>query len=169
MPSNLPAADDRCIAGILFALSIEADLFARRVADEREWRGTGPTMHEGTLAGRRVAWCVTGVGADAAMQAARLMLDGHHPLTLVSAGFAGGLHPTLPRGAVVRPGAVIDETGGARIALAAVGDGPAGPTLVSVAEPATTPDRKRELAARTAAAVVDMETHAVASAARSSL
>lgn len=165
MPNHAPAAADRpCVAGILFALPIEADAFVRRVTDRREWRGSGPPMHEGTLAGSRVAWSVSGAGADAATRAARLMLDGHRPMAIVTAGFAGGLDVSVARGSVVRPAAVVQESGGGRIALA-TSAGAGGPLLVSVDEVAATMARKRELAARTGAAIVDMETHAVATVA----
>ena len=165
MPHEPPAIDRPCLAGIVFALPIEADAFARRLVERREWRGSGPAIYEGTLAGGRVAWCVAGVGGDAAARATRLLIDGHRPAALVSAGFAGGLDPALPRGVVVWPAAVTREAAGTRIGLATAGREAAGPLLVSVDAPAATPDRKRELAARTAAAVVDMETHAVATVA----
>jgi adenosylhomocysteine nucleosidase len=165
MPNHPHAADRPCVAGILFALPIEADAFERRVVGRREWRSSGPAMFEGAVAGCRVAWCVTGVGGDAATRAARLMLDGHRPAALVAAGFAGGLDPAIARGSVVRPTAVVREPAAGRIGLATAGCGVAGPLLVSVDAPATTPDRKRQLAARTGAAVVDMETYAVAAVA----
>lgn len=160
----MTAAEQPCLAGIVFALPIEADAFERRVADRREWRGPGLTFHEGTVAGGRVAWCVAGVGGPAATRATGLLIDGHRPRAIVSAGFAGGLDAALPRGAVVRPAAVVTESGGEPIPLAA-GDPPGGPLLVSVEAVAATVDRKRDLAARTGAGVVDMETHAVATAA----
>ena len=156
-----------CDVGILFALDVEADAFARRVADRAAWRGPGPEFSEGTLAGIRVAWCVSGVGGPAAARAAGLMLDGHRPRRLVSAGFAGGLDPAVPRGAVVRPRGVTTEQGGPLLALSMVGIGEeaSGPLLVSVETVAATVARKRALAAHTGATIVDMETHAIATVA----
>jgi len=161
-----PAASDRCDIGIVFALAIEADAFARRVTDRVELRGTGPAFHTGCLAGGRVAWCVSGIGGAAAGRATRLLIDGHRPRLIVSAGFAGGLDPALPRGAVVRPEAVIaaDEIGGSRIALTPAARG-GHMLLVSVHRVAATVAEKRDLAVRTAAGIVDMETHAIATAA----
>jgi adenosylhomocysteine nucleosidase len=155
-----------CDVGIIFALDVEADAFARRVADRVAWRGPGPEFSEGTLAGIRVAWCVSGVGGPAAARAAGLMLDGHRPRRLVTAGFAGGLDPAVPRGGVVRPSGVTTEQGGPRLALAMVGSGDAaGPLVVSVDTVAATVARKQALAAHTGAALVDMETHAIATVA----
>lgn len=163
--SRNPRGPDRdCEAGIVFALSIEADAFERRAQDRVEWRGPGVVVLEGTVAGIRVAWCVSGVGGQAAARAAALMIDGHRPRRLVTAGFAGGLDPALPRGGIVRPAAVTTEEAGTRIPLAPIGAGAAGgePLLVSVAEVVATVAGKRALAARTGAAIVDMETHAIA-------
>ena len=161
----MTAVGQPCVAGIVFALAIEADAFERRVTGRREWRGPGPTFHEGTIAGGRVGWCVAGVGGPAAARATGLLIDGHRPRAVISAGFAGGLDAAFARGAVVRATAVVTEAAGDRIPLAVVGDQGGGPLLVSVAEVAGTVDRKRDLAARTGAGVVDMETHAVATAA----
>ena len=160
-----PRGPDRgCEAGIVFALAIEADAFERRATDRVEWRGPGGVVLEGTVAGVRVAWCVSGVGGPAAARAAALMIDGHRPRRLVSAGFAGGLDPALPRGCLVRPAAVTTEQAGTRIPLAHAGAGTAAaePLVVSVTEVVATVAAKRALAARTGAAIVDMETHAIA-------
>lgn len=147
-----------CAAGIVFALPIEADAFERLATDRTELRGGGPVVHEGTVAGARVAWCVGGVGRERAARAARLLLDGHRPEVLVSAGFAGGLDPTLARGSVVRVSAVCGHDGKGVIRLAGEG----GRILATVDHIARTPAEKQSLADGTGAAVVDMETLAVA-------
>lgn len=161
-----PHSPDRgCEAGIVFALAIEADAFERRATDRVEWRGPGVVVLEGTVAGVRVAWCVSGAGGPAAARAAALMIDGHRPRRLVSAGFAGGLDPALPRGGVVRPAAVTTAQAGTRIPLTRVGAGTAAAAetlVVSVTEVVATVAAKRALAARTGAVIVDMETHAIA-------
>lgn len=150
-------------AGLIFAVSLEADAFARVVAPRRELRGADLVIHEGTVAGVTVAWCVAGVGAAAARHAARLLLAGHAPGLLVSAGFAGGLDPRLDRGAVVRPERALTPDGDP-IDLVH-GDSAAG-AIVTVTEVVATTAAKRRLAAETGARLVDMETHAVAAAAR---
>jgi adenosylhomocysteine nucleosidase len=124
---------------------------------------------------------VAGAGGEAAGRATRLLIDGHRPRVIVSAGFAGGLDPALTRGSVVSPRRSINRTGGPPIAVAATGQGSAAAaagnttgsasgradlTSVSVDTVVTTAAAKRDLAAATGASLVDMETYAVATAAR---
>jgi adenosylhomocysteine nucleosidase len=150
----------RPAAGILFAVPVETDAFERRVSEQTETAAAGLAFREGILAGRQVAWCVAGVGCERAARAARLLIDGHRPRLLITAGFAGGLDPTLARGAVIEPTAVRGEADGREpLALAAAASGP---TLVTVDRIVHTPAGKAALAAATGAAAVDMETLAVA-------
>ncbi|MFM7135472.1 MAG: nucleoside phosphorylase [Planctomycetota bacterium] len=152
-------------AGIVFAVPIEADAFARAVAEAMKVEAAGLGFHEGRVGGIRVAWCVAGVGRGAAARAARLLLDGHRPRLLVSAGFAGGLDPMLERGAIVEPASVRGESEtAAPLPLAAPGQGAA--TIVTVDRIVRTPAEKAALAAATEATLVDMETVAVAEVAR---
>ena len=72
-----------CAAGVIFALPIEADAFERLATDRIETLVGDLAFHEATLAGRRVAWCVGGIGRARAERAARLLLDGHRPRALV--------------------------------------------------------------------------------------
>ena len=153
--------DDRCLAGILFAVPVEADAFERRASGRSEILTEGLAFREGSLGGRRVAWCVGGVGGPRAERAARLLVAGHRPQTLISAGFAGGLTPALPRGALVRPAAVRGPAP-AEDSLPLVGGDQRGLMLVSVGRIVRTAAEKRALAAATEAALVDMETLAVA-------
>lgn len=153
----------RCAAGILFAVPIEADGFARLATDAVELQTGGLTFREGTVAGRRVAWCVAGVGGDAAARAARLLVAGHRPRLLVSAGFAGGLAPTLARGSVIRAARVIRPDGTAARPLASAVSVAGHPlSLVTTDRIITTPAEKESLRAACAADAVDMETFAVA-------
>jgi adenosylhomocysteine nucleosidase len=166
-PLAPPAA---CAAGIVFALPIEAAAFERLAVDRRELHAGGLVFHEGTVAGARVAWCVGGMGAAAAARAARLLIDGHRPPLLITAGFAGGLDAALRRGAVVRPVVAAADNSTERIPLT-LEPPPASPppstlTIVSVEDIAGTVAAKRALAERTGAQLVDMETHAVAAVAR---
>jgi adenosylhomocysteine nucleosidase len=156
---------DHCAAGIVFAVPIEADAFARTATDVLEMEAAGLTFHEGKVGGARVAWCVAGVGREAARRAARLVIDGHRPRLLVSAGFAGGLDPALARGSVVEAAVVRGESEtGERLRLAVAGQGNG--TIVTVDRIVRTPTDKAALAAATGAALVDMETLAVAETAR---
>lgn len=159
-------------------MPVEADAFAGLATEAVEVTAAGLTLHEGIVAGRRVAWCVAGAGGETARRATRLLIDGHRPRLILSPGFAGGLDPALPRGTVVYPRRSINLTEGPPIAVAATGQGSVTTatgnatksdalTIVSVDTVVTTAAAKRGLAVATGASLVDMETYAVATAARS--
>lgn len=166
--------------GIVFAMAIEADAFAALAQETVELSAAGLLFSEGTVAGRRVAWCVAGAGAEAAQRATRLLIDGHRPRLILSAGFAGGLDPTLVRGTAVSPRQALTRTGGPPIVCIATGQGslpaaPIGPSagipssdlaIVSVDHVVATAAAKRELAVASGASLVDMETYAVATVAQ---
>lgn len=158
-PANRPEGSAPCAAAIVFAVAIEADAFERLATDRVETIANGLTIHAGRVAGRRVAWSVAGVGEEPASRAALLLVDGHRPGLLVSAGFAGGLDPALPRGAVVRPARVIHAGSAAAVELAAGQQGVVACTTDRIVRSA---GEKQDLRDRTAADVVDMETFAVA-------
>lgn len=159
--TNGSGSPERCAAGFVFALSIEAAGFDRLAAGRLETHATDLTIVEGTVADRRVAWCVSGVGRAAATRAAERLLAGHRPRLLVSAGFAGGLEAGLARGDVVRPNRVVTGTGGNPLPLQP-GDAAGQLTIVTVDEIQATVEAKRTLAARSGGQLVDMETHALA-------
>jgi adenosylhomocysteine nucleosidase len=158
-------------------MPVEADAFAGLATETVELTAAGLTLYEGVVAGRQVAWCVGGAGGESAGRATRLLIDGHRPQLILSPGFAGGLAPALARGAIVYARRSINRTGGPPIAVAATGQGAAagaagratssdGLAIVSVDAVVTTAAAKRELAMATGASLVDMETYAVATAAR---
>ncbi len=158
-------------------MPVEADAFAGLATETVEVTAARLTLHEGIVAGRRVAWCVAGAGGETAGRATRLLIDGHRPRLILSPGFAGGLDPALARGTVVYPRRSINRTGGPPIAVAATGQGIAtaaagsatsrdGLAIVSVDTVVTTAAAKRDLAAATGASLVDMETYAVATVAQ---
>jgi len=154
-----------CDAGIVFALATEADAFAGLVADATRREGA-LSFQEGMLGDRRVAWVVGGAGMAAAARATRLLLDGHRPRTLVSAGFAGGLDPALARGRAVVAGRSLREALEPidLLAWSIPGASPVG-AIVTVEAVVATRAAKGALHAATGAAIVDMETRAVAAAA----
>lgn len=162
MPGS--AASTCTDVAVIFALAVEADAFERLVEGRRETRGAQFAFSTGTVAGKRIAWCTSGVGRAAAAAAARQLIDGHRPRLIISAGFAGGLDPELQRGVAVRPEHAVMDEANRRIGLAV----PAGPTasssltIVTVDAVAATVGMKRSLAARSGGQLVDMETFAVA-------
>lgn len=153
---------DRCDAGVVFALGTEADAFAARI-EGAETRAGALEFHEGLLGGRRVAWVVSGPGMAAAARAADLLLDGHRPRHLLSAGFAGGLDPALARGATVVAGRSLRD-GRPPLDLLAPACPAAlvGADIVTVDGVVASAAAKRDLHAATGAAIVDMECRAVA-------
>jgi len=160
----------------VFAMPVEADAFAALALETVAYNAAGLAFHEGVVVGRRVAWCVAGAGGDAAQRATRLLIDGHRPRVIVSAGFAGGLVPGLARGVVVYPVRAVPRDGGPPMLFTEIGPGGSAPpgssaypgdlTIVSVDQVVTTAAAKRELAAATGASLVDMETYAVATVAQ---
>lgn len=163
-------------AGIVFALPIEADAFGRGVRDVVSLEAAGLTFHEGRIDGRSIAWCVGGAGAAAAAKATRLLIAGHRPRIVVTAGFTGALDPALSRGTVVMPTRALCQSGRSPLELFAPTEPSGtsassptisiGATIVTVADVVTSTVAKQSLAAATSAMIVDMETYAVAEAAR---
>jgi len=151
-----------CEAGFVFALETEADPLGAMVRGTTSLRGA-LEVHEGLLAGRRIAWVVGGAGMAAAARAADLLVAGHRPHRLVSAGFAGGLDAGIPRGTIVAA-THARRAGSPDIALQPLhcpGIRRVG-SIVTVDGVVTTTSAKRALAGASDAAVVDMETYAVA-------
>jgi len=149
--------------GIVFAVPIEADAFARLVSGVTALEAGGLVFREGHVAGRGVAWCVAGVGREAAARAARRLILGHRPRIVISAGFAGGLAPDLVRGSLIRAARVTlpDRSKELRLAHAVAMTG-RDLTLVTADRILTTPAEKADLRAASGADAVDMETFAVA-------
>src|SRR5205823_7320056 len=67
---------------------------------------------EGECGGKLAALIVAGPGRAAARRGTELLLAGHRPRWIVSAGFAGALVPTLVRDDIVLAYEVLDLDGG---------------------------------------------------------
>ena len=156
-------------------MPVEADAFAELAKETVTFDAAGVALHQGIVAGRSVAWCVAGAGSPAARRATRLLIDGHRPGLIVSAGFAGGLDAALIRGTVVYPRRAVTRAGDPPIEIASPGQGIATPrptasdsgelTIVSIDTVVATAAAKKALAVATGASLVDMETYAVAAVA----
>lgn len=157
---------ERADVGIVFALPIEAGRFADRVTGVRRIEAAGLVLCQGLLHDRIVAWVVGGVGVERAARASRLLIDGHRPCVVISAGFAGALATDIERGSIVAPQVAVG-VGHDAIHLTPPESAAAGRrlTIVTVDRVAATVAEKQRLAAETGADVVDMETWAVARAA----
>jgi adenosylhomocysteine nucleosidase len=100
-----------CHFGIVFALGIESGGFEDLLAGAIRIRGSGFFIKEGGLKGRRVAIIRSGAGLINAARAAEALIDGQRPKIVVSAGFAGGLDPSLKRHDILIADSVIDPSG----------------------------------------------------------
>lgn len=98
--------------GLIVALPIEVGPLLASLTNVRKFSANRFSVVEGELAGKVVAVSVVGMGRKAAARGARLLIEGHHPRWIVSAGFAGGLDPSLQRNDLIMASEVIDLDGG---------------------------------------------------------
>lgn len=166
-------ASVQCHVGVVFALGIESGCLEDRLQGAVAIQGDGFSVREGGLNGRRAAIILSGPGRDRATRATNMLIDGHRPQRIVSAGFAGALCPELRRNDIL----VADRlrtTGGEDMPV----DLPAGlaaalqhrdvhrGTLLTADCVIRVPSEKRAIGQRFGAMAVDMETFAVADVCR---
>ncbi len=77
----------------------------------RKYHAASMPVIEGELDGKIVAIAIGGMGRAAARRAAGVLLDGHRPSWIISAGFAGALDPELERNDLAVPAEVVDPEG----------------------------------------------------------
>lgn len=153
--------------GVVAALGVEVGFLTDRFKKVRKYSGPRHTVIEGECGGKLLALIVTGLGREAARRGAGLLLDGHRPRLLISAGFAGALDPGLPRNTIVVPEAVLDLDGNHYPIAVQPEIGELGPRvrtgrLLTVDQIIRTAVEKAELRERHNADLIDMETSAVA-------
>jgi len=166
-PRRVAPAPGPADVGLVAATSIEVDALIRRFTRVRKYHGPRHRVVEGECGGKLVALTVAGMGRGAARRGTQLLLDGHRPQWVVSAGYGGALDPALRRNDVVLPDEVIDEAGARFRIDVALPPGPADRRfgtgrLVTVDRLIMTAAEKAALRSRFGADVVDMETAAVA-------
>jgi adenosylhomocysteine nucleosidase len=153
--------------GIVAALAIEVGFLTERLKKVRKYAGPNHTVIEGETGNKLVALIVAGAGRKAARRATGLLLDGHRPRWIVSAGFAGALDPAFKRNDVVLPDTIIDLSGQRFSVGVSVPDGAERPlktgSLLTVDAIVRTAVEKASLRAQYGADLVDMESSAVAS------
>lgn len=160
-----PAAAD---VGVVAALGIEVGFLTDRLKKVRKYSGPHHKVIEGEAGGKLIALVVGGAGRPAARRATGLLIDGHRPRWVLSAGFAGALDPALNRNAIVSPAEVLDPDGQA----VPLGESPSHPAdvtprrLLTVDAIVRTAAEKATLRERFGADLVDMETAAVAAVCR---
>ncbi len=154
----------RADLGIVAAMALEVGFLSDRLSRVRKYAGPGHTVIEGEADDRVIAMIVGGMGRASARRATSLLIDGHRPRYMVSAGFAGALDPTLKRNDAVICDEVIDldhqryPVGIEIIRPAGVKTG----RILTVDAIVRTAAEKADLRARYGADIVDMETSAVA-------
>ncbi len=105
-PAPVPAD-----VGIVAALPMEVGYLVDRLRRVRKYHSAAMPVIEGELDGKIVAIAIGGMGRDASRRAAGVLIDGHRPSWVLSAGFAGGLNPALARNDLAIPEEVIDPEG----------------------------------------------------------
>ena len=184
-----PSEIEPCDYGVVFALGVESGGLEDALAGSMRIRGHGLTIRVGGLKGRRAAIVRSGPGGEKAARAAEILLDGHRPRMLLSAGFAGGLSPELKRHDILLADRAIDasgreillhqtnpanllgssdEAGGNERPPQRTGEWPGlhTGTLLSADRVVRLPAEKRALFERHGALAVDMETFAAAEVCR---
>lgn len=164
VPALAPGPAD---VGIVAALEIEVGYLLDRLRRVREYSGPGHRVLEGECEGKLVAVTLTGPGQAPARRGAQLLLDGHRPRWLVSAGFAGALDPELKRGALFLASEVCDPSGATwpvdlSNVPAFLNNCSRSGRLLTVDHIIRTAAEKAELRIRHNADAVDMETAAIA-------
>jgi adenosylhomocysteine nucleosidase len=166
----LPAEEPKaCHVGFVFALGIESgcleDLFQGMITV----RGNGFAVREGGLRGRRVALILAGAGQKNARRATEILIDGHRPRRVVSAGFAGGVCDRLKRNDILIADRLLNIDGNELpvelspgLAAASIRPSVHRGTLLTTDRVIRMPSERKALCDRTGALAVDMETFAVA-------
>ena len=163
-PAPAPVSAD---IGVVAALGIEVAPFIARLKNVRKYSGPKYAVVEGELAGKLVAVVLAGAGRARAQRGVEVLLDGHRPRWMISAGFAGGLDPALRRNDLVLANEVVNLEGRRyAIDLTVPAGSEAGGLrtgrLLTVDEIVRSAGEKAELRRRFAADLVDMETSAAA-------
>ncbi len=163
-PAPPPVSAD---IGVVAALGIEVAPLLARLTNVRKYNGAKFSVVEGEHSGKVIAVVLAGAGRARAQRGAEVLLDGHRPRWLVSAGFAGGLDPRLKRNDLVLPSEVINLEG-RRYAIdlavppSSEAQGLRTGRLLTVDEIVRSAREKAELRQKHAADLVDMETSSVA-------
>jgi adenosylhomocysteine nucleosidase len=158
-----------CDLGIVFTSGLESGCLEDLLQGAVTIRGGNFVMRVGGWKGRRVIVICSGRGHNHAAQATEILIDGHKPRAVISAGFASALCPALKRNDILIADRLLTSEGGqislelppvlsAALALPGVHRGP----LLSTDHAVRLPREKHSLFQRHAALAVDGETFAVA-------
>jgi len=169
VPSPPTEEPKPCHLGFVFALGIESGCFEDMLQGMLTVRGGSFAIREGGLRGRRIALILAGAGQHNARRATEILIDGHRPCRVISAGFAGGLCPRLKRNDILIADRLLNGDGRELsadllpgVAATAIQPGVHRGTLLTVDRVVRLPHDRQLLFQRTGALGVDMETFAVA-------
>lgn len=173
-----PETPDRARAdlGIVAALHLEVSPLLEKCDRLKKYVGGDFTFYGGFLRDIRVACVTAGAGAKRAAAAAHALLDAHAPQWMFSVGFAGGLTDDLRIGDIVVADRILpaaaaspDDDAGLKIDVKMANDPKRGlyiGRLATAGHIVQTVAEKRDIAARTGALAVDMESLTVAEVCR---
>jgi adenosylhomocysteine nucleosidase len=166
----LAPAPEPADVGIVAALPIEVGPFLARLSAVRKYSNDRQTVIEGELGGKLIVMAITGTGQSRARKGAQLLLAGHRPSWLLSAGFGGALSKELRRNDVILAQEVMNAQGDKLAIDVTVNPDSAEPgprlrpgKILTVDHIVRSAAEKAELNKRLGADVVDIETFAVAS------
>ena len=165
-----PAEEPKpCHFGFVFALGIESGCLEDLLQGAITVRGDRFAIREGGLRGRRVAIILAGPGQDNARRATEILIDGHRPDRVISAGFAGGLCQKLKRNDILIADRLLNLAGGELsvelppgLSAAVTQPGIHCGSLLTTDRVVRMPSERKAILDRTGALAVDMETFAVA-------
>ena len=146
--------------GFVFALPMEAAGIIDRLTDCQTTIGDGRKFHTGRLRQFRVAVVESGVGQEKAGRATDALIGSFRPKRLISAGYSGALSEKLKRFSIRIPTAVVRASDAKRIDLQP--EAANAVVLLTTDGVIATAKRKKSLGTTYQAALVDMETFAVA-------
>ena len=163
----------RADVGIVCATSIEIDPLLKRMTGRvtshlTKIRIVSGTLHDSTAHPLRVSVAICGMGRRRATLGTELLLDGHHPGWVLSAGFSGGLSADLNVGEFVLGNSLFDSETSAEFLTPlkrqseSAGEETRIGRLLTVDRIVRTSAEKQQLADRYQALAVDMESAAVA-------
>ena len=87
--------------GIVTAMPIEVSDLVDSLNKVWKYKSVAVPVIEGEYAGKIVAVAIAGMGRAAARRAADVLIAGHRPRWVISAGFAGALNPAYARNDLV--------------------------------------------------------------------
>lgn len=169
-PRHEPLAEAQlapCYVGLVFAMDLEAGAFEDRLSGLIAIRGSRFTAKQGGLRGRGIVSVHCGVGRESAAAATAMLIAGHRPKWVISAGLAGGLQSDVHRGDIVMPDAIMGEDGqrlaiDLRMSAADQSSGLHVGSLLTIDRVAFKVEQKRQLGKQFGALAVEMETLGVA-------